>query len=494
MLEKARVRTDAYDGKIELQAMDVHDMTFPDHSFDQVFTSCTFCSVPRPVEGLKALRRVLRPGGELHMFEHTGSRYWPFNSMLNQMTWLSKRFGPDMNRGHGQQRQDRGLHRSRRPARLSRRGQDDLRDGLSAGGDLAFQRAGDGASGFQDESGRSRGARRVSRGWVTGLPERFRPAAEPVRCRGGNGICSRRERAPIAGAPGRQRGRPDLEGGGMGLRIGSQPSAANLFARRQLVAHTQRAEKAYERLSSGRRINRAADGAAELSIAEKFRAAASSVARSRLNMVDALSSAQVGEAALNETSGILIRVRELAVQAANGTVGDRERELIAEEAEGLLEEVDRISSTTRFAGSFLLSGALLGRTTTDPYGIDPYLPPTIDASSTALGLSGIDLATDASSAAGAFATIDQAIDRVSADRAELGSDMNVLESRIRQSLVEEENLRAAESRIVDADFAAETAELARAQILQQTTIAVIAQERVQNELVLKLIDSATASA
>jgi len=98
MLEKARARTEAYDGTIELQAMDVHDMSFPDASFDQVFTSCTFCSVPRPVDGLKALRRVLRPGGELHMFEHTGSRYFPFNSMLNQMTWLSKRFGPDMNR------------------------------------------------------------------------------------------------------------------------------------------------------------------------------------------------------------------------------------------------------------------------------------------------------------------------------------------------------------------------------------------------------------
>ena len=98
MLEKARARTDAYDGTIELQAMDVHEMPFPDHSFDQVFTSCTFCSVPRPVEGLKALRRVLAPGGELHMFEHTGSRYFPFNSMLNQMTWLSSRFGPDMNR------------------------------------------------------------------------------------------------------------------------------------------------------------------------------------------------------------------------------------------------------------------------------------------------------------------------------------------------------------------------------------------------------------
>ncbi len=98
MLEKARGRCEAYDGKIELQAMDVHDMPFPDHSFDQVFTSCTFCSVPKPVDGLKALRRVLVPGGELHMFEHTGSRYFPFNTMLNQMTWLSSRFGPDMNR------------------------------------------------------------------------------------------------------------------------------------------------------------------------------------------------------------------------------------------------------------------------------------------------------------------------------------------------------------------------------------------------------------
>lgn len=98
MLEKAKPRVDAYDGKLELRAMDVHDLDFPDASFDQVFTSCTFCSVPRPVDGLKALRRVLKPGGELHMFEHTGSRYFPFNSMLNQMTWLSKRFGPDMNR------------------------------------------------------------------------------------------------------------------------------------------------------------------------------------------------------------------------------------------------------------------------------------------------------------------------------------------------------------------------------------------------------------
>ncbi len=98
MIEKARPRVDRYQGEIELRQMDVHAMPFEDDHFDQVFTSCTFCSVPRPVEGLRALRRVLRPGGELHMFEHTGSRYYPFRLMMNLMTPLSRRFGPEMNR------------------------------------------------------------------------------------------------------------------------------------------------------------------------------------------------------------------------------------------------------------------------------------------------------------------------------------------------------------------------------------------------------------
>jgi len=98
MLEVAAPRVAAYRGELEAQVVDVHDMPFEDASFDQVFTSCTFCSVPRPVEGLAALRRVLRPGGELHMFEHTGSRYYPFRLMMNLMTPLSRRFGPEMNR------------------------------------------------------------------------------------------------------------------------------------------------------------------------------------------------------------------------------------------------------------------------------------------------------------------------------------------------------------------------------------------------------------
>ncbi len=98
MLDKARPRAEAYQGTLDLQQMDVHELSFGENEFDQVFTSCTFCSVPNPIEGLAALRRVMKPGGELHMFEHTGSRYFPFSLMMNLMTPLSRRVGPEMNR------------------------------------------------------------------------------------------------------------------------------------------------------------------------------------------------------------------------------------------------------------------------------------------------------------------------------------------------------------------------------------------------------------
>ncbi len=98
MLEVAQPRIDAYDGRLTAEVMDVHELSYDDDSFDQVFTSCTFCSVPRPVEGLKSLRRVLKPGGELFMFEHTGSKYYPFKLMMDLMTQLTRKIGPDMNR------------------------------------------------------------------------------------------------------------------------------------------------------------------------------------------------------------------------------------------------------------------------------------------------------------------------------------------------------------------------------------------------------------
>lgn len=98
MIDRARPRAVAYSGRLELLQMDVHELAFPDATFDQVFTSCTFCSVPDPVRGLRTLARVLVPGGELRMFEHTGSRYFPFNLMLNLMTPFSRLVGPEMNR------------------------------------------------------------------------------------------------------------------------------------------------------------------------------------------------------------------------------------------------------------------------------------------------------------------------------------------------------------------------------------------------------------
>ena len=98
MIEQAQERIEEYEGRIDAQVMDVHEMPFAPDSFDQVFTSCTFCSVPEPVKGLVALRRVLKPGGGLFMFEHTGSRHYPFRQMMDLMTLLTERIGPSMNR------------------------------------------------------------------------------------------------------------------------------------------------------------------------------------------------------------------------------------------------------------------------------------------------------------------------------------------------------------------------------------------------------------
>lgn len=98
MLEQAQARIASYDGQLDVEVMDVHEMSFSENEFDQVFTSCTFCSVPNPIEGLKQLKKVLKPDGELLMFEHTGSRYFPFRYMMDAMTQLTSRLGPDMNR------------------------------------------------------------------------------------------------------------------------------------------------------------------------------------------------------------------------------------------------------------------------------------------------------------------------------------------------------------------------------------------------------------
>ena len=98
MLDQATDRIDAYQGHLQVRQADVHEMPFDDARFDQIFTSCTFCSVPNPIDGLRALKRVLKPRGDLFMFEHTGSRFFPFKPMMDLMTLVTRRLGPDMNR------------------------------------------------------------------------------------------------------------------------------------------------------------------------------------------------------------------------------------------------------------------------------------------------------------------------------------------------------------------------------------------------------------
>ncbi len=98
MLKRAQPRIDEYPGTINVELIDIHEMPYPDNHFDQIFTSCTFCSVPRPVAALSVLNRVLKPGGRLYMFEHTGSRYFPFNRMMDLMTIITRKIGPDLNR------------------------------------------------------------------------------------------------------------------------------------------------------------------------------------------------------------------------------------------------------------------------------------------------------------------------------------------------------------------------------------------------------------
>ncbi|MFK7896679.1 MAG: flagellin [Myxococcota bacterium] len=278
----------------------------------------------------------------------------------------------------------------------------------------------------------------------------------------------------------------------MAFRIGSSQSSTTLFAQRQFSIHNARKNQALERLASGRRLNSAADGPAEFAISLRLKAQIGSLSQARRNSYDGLSTAQIGEGSLNETSGILVRIRELAIQSANGTLSDQQRQSIGAEAESLLEEVDRIAEVTQFGSKRLLVGLTSIGIATGASADEILNLPSVDARRDALGLSGVDLGTDPQTSASTLASLDAAIDQVSSARGAFGTASNILESRIRQSFTEEEALRAAESRIGDADIAEEAAELAKAQIMEQASLSVLAQSIEQDKIVLDLLE-ATAS-
>ncbi len=281
----------------------------------------------------------------------------------------------------------------------------------------------------------------------------------------------------------------------MGLRVNS--NVASINAQRNLVNSTGNLQKSLQRLSSGLRITRAADDAAGLAISEGFRADIRSIGQAQRNANDGISLLQVGEGALNEVSSILIRQRELAIQAANGTLGSAERDTLNNEFQDLISEINRISAVTSFNGATILeSGAgVTFQIGVDATSNDRITISAVDARASTIGIgavssvSGYNYATISSvaSARTTLTLLDSAISTVASLRASFGTVQNRLESAIRSLAVSQENTSAAESRIRDVDFASETAELTRNQVLQQAGISVLAQANVSTQSALSLL-------
>ncbi len=274
----------------------------------------------------------------------------------------------------------------------------------------------------------------------------------------------------------------------MGLRVNNNISSIN--AQRNLVNTTDRLAKSLQRLSSGLRITRASDDAAGLAISENFRAEVRSLGQAQRNANDAISLLQIAEGALNETSGILIRMRELAVQAANGTLGSAERTTINTEFQDLSSEITRIANVTQFNGRLLLNGnsSITFQIGTENTGSDRISVSSVNATASAVGVTSTTVVTSASAAQSALTTLDSAISQVASLRANFGTVQNRLESTIRSLAIAIENTAAAESRIRDVDFASETAELTRNQVLQQAGVSVLSQANVSTQSALALLN------
>lgn len=274
---------------------------------------------------------------------------------------------------------------------------------------------------------------------------------------------------------------------------GSISNIASLNAQRSLSTTTERLQANYRRLSTGLRISTASDDAAGLAISERFRAQIRSTNQAIRNAQDGISLTQTGEGALNEVSSILIRMRELSIQAANGTVSAADRAtLYDEEFSDLINEIDRIAQSTTFNGVRLLDGTgstitfQVGTGTTS--GIDTIQLSTSDTLASTLGLSSLDIGSGGNPSV-AITSLDTAINAVSRVRGQFGAAQNRLTTTIANLQIQSENLSAAESRIRDVDVAVETSALTRNSILQQAAISILAQANTQPQAALQLLQS-----
>lgn len=276
----------------------------------------------------------------------------------------------------------------------------------------------------------------------------------------------------------------------MGLRINTNTSS--IAAQRALGITKNNLDSNLRKLSSGERITRAGDDAAGLAISEKLKGHIRGLRQAKRNSDDGISLIQTAEGGLNEISNIIIRLRELSVQAASDTVGDTERGFSNIEFQNLLEEVQRISQGSEFNGRKLLDGT--GGVVEIQVGIhnDPtndrlkYDSTTTDASIEALGLVGEGIANK-EGAQLSLAKLDDALTRINGTRANLGALQNRLQSASNSIAITEENFSAANSRIRDVDVASETADMAKNNILSQAGVSVLAQANQSPNFALKLL-------
>jgi flagellin len=277
----------------------------------------------------------------------------------------------------------------------------------------------------------------------------------------------------------------------MGLTIATNVAAQSTS--RTLGNTMQDLNKAYQRLASGERITQAGDDAAGLSISENLRAQIRSLNQAERNANDGISFAQVAEGGLTEISNIMVRMRELAIQAGSDTVGDRERGFINQEAKSLIQEVDRISNVTNFNGTPLLNGQAPKGTLEFQVGIHSKMEDrirfeasAIDVRANTLGIDGINY-ENIDDARDSLQKIDDAMGNVFKSRASLGAMQNKLQSTVRNIGINKQNLGEARSRIADTDVAAETSELVRGSILQSAGISVLSQANSAPQQALKLL-------
>lgn len=276
----------------------------------------------------------------------------------------------------------------------------------------------------------------------------------------------------------------------MGLRIATNVAAIN--AGKNLYSLGIKQNTSMARLSSGSRINQAADDAAGLAISENIKAQVRGLRQANRNANDGISLVQVAEGSLGEMANMLVRLRELGVQAASDTISDKERMLTNVEYQQLKAEMERIAQSTKFNGTPLLNGQggvldIQIGTQNDP-NLDRISFKSDESNATLESLQLVDAnVADKLSAQTSLGAVDNAIAQVNSSRANLGAFQNRLQSTSQNLATAEENYAAANSRIRDADIASESTELAKNNVLMQAATSVLGQANTQTQLALKLL-------